>query len=86
MLPALLGMAVLTVLNVVIETLFFLPFIGKIVRFGPTGAGKDKDGDKSSHDLFHISHCLRIDTPPLAIKTLIRISLTFEGLSDQNCR
>ena len=66
MLPALFGMIVLTVLNVVIETLLFLPFIGEVIRFGPAGAKKDKYGDKNSNDLFHISHCLRIDTVPPA--------------------
>ncbi len=53
MLPALFGMIVPTVLNVVIETLLFLPFIGKVIWFGPAGAKKDKYGDKNSNDLFH---------------------------------
>src|SRR6185436_504358 len=54
MLPVLLGMAVLTVLNVVIETLFFLPFIGKVIRFRPAGAKKHKDGDENCNGLLHI--------------------------------
>ena len=53
MLPALFRMFVPTILDVVVETLFLLPDIGKIVRFGPAGAKKDKYGDKNSNDLFH---------------------------------
>jgi hypothetical protein len=54
MLPALLGMFVLTVLDVVVETLFLLPDIRHVVRFWPAGAKQDKGGDKNTNDLFHI--------------------------------
>ena len=47
-------MIVLTVLDVVIETLLLLPDIDKVVRFGPAGAKKDKNCDKNTNDLFHI--------------------------------
>jgi len=66
MLPVLLGMIVLTILNIVIETLFFLPFVCKVVGFGPAGAKKNKYSDKNHHDLFHIISCLHIDTAPPA--------------------
>lgn len=73
-------MVILAVLEVVVETLFLLSQLGKVIRFGPASAKKDKGCDKNTNDLFHISvivsSCIQRPKP---IKTLIRISLTFAG-------
>ena len=53
MLPVLLGVSIFAVLDVVVETLFLLPDVSLVVRFGAS-AKKDKCGDKNSNDLFHI--------------------------------
>ena len=74
-------------LDVVVETLLLLSLTGKVVGLGPAGAKKDKGHDKNNSDLFHIlslsAYEYRTLSPSIRV---IRISLTFAGLIDQNSR